>query len=146
MGWSGRVASDTTNVCWNADSAARSSSDTRGSALPPPSPPLALSSKLPLLRAEPEGRAATLWGRPVCSSVWSTRPHSAALCVALPTSSSCCTSPARLGLRLAAGNNGDGRRKEEEEASAPAPELGLKTSREPRESRGRPLKAIWIWS
>ncbi|BAT12272.1 Os11g0102301, partial [Oryza sativa Japonica Group] len=86
MGWLGWVASDTTNVCWNTDSAARSSSDTRGMAAA-----LCcccgLSSEL--VRAEPEeGRAETPWGRPVWWSVWRTRPHSAARCCATTLSSS----------------------------------------------------------
>jgi len=100
------VASDTTNVCWNVDSAFLMSSDTLGILLlllvPPSSDnsPEFLTELFESLldvpgfafgSSPPEVRTLTPCGLPVSSSVFSTRPHSAALFVATPISpDSCC--------------------------------------------------------
>jgi hypothetical protein len=69
----------------------------------------------------------------VCSSVWRTRPHSAALCVARPTSASSCTSssPARLGWE-GGRRNGEVVARFEAAAAEKIGASGLKTSRDPR--------------
>jgi hypothetical protein len=63
----------------------------------------------------------------VCSSMWSTRPHSVACCVALPTASS--SSTVVVGFV-------------EERRNEAAAAAGSNTSRDPRESRGRPASMI----